>query len=565
MILPNKTLLKKYKYHSFFLLSLVLLSINNIEVNSTTLRDIKKKYGEKAMKINIKTQKNIFSNKEDLPVNIRVINNSNTSIEAPDPGKNTNWQTTYTLTGPSYPQGYSFNLHDLYQRKTNKKLKKSTSDTIKIEPNSYYDSVFWLNRIPFPEPGKHTLTLNLDWEGIQAQSNTITINIKPATFSLCQLVTEKIIGNSINIDLYCLQTIDTEKNIIKATFHENMQIMSVSIKSISVLAPLSSATQGIITPEAYSIETLTSPGILTEKTLSTINSSIKKSKITLDFTPDLILPASTDASGQMTLYILNTHDNSMSIISFAPSTQILPNSILSEPLEAPYSAQDKQNPDGTWSDPSPGKPEPGDPATLLWTVKLPNTPLYHRASIAPPGEDEKRGAVLVSAVNEGSVISVVRAAKDAPEPEIQHLSIKGLHPVADSVPDIYLTADGELHAAVILISPPVENQPVKVFLLHIAWDKKEGIAPEMQQREITQLPALPEAIAIAYSLAPGQANKISWAILQQNGQVLGNNAPDKPLNLNDEPILPLQLLSLDIGTFLLISDKENVFDFQRLY
>ncbi|HED35315.1 MAG TPA: hypothetical protein ENJ08_14055 [Gammaproteobacteria bacterium] len=508
-----------------------------------------------------------FSNRENFSIHVHIINNGDTPITAPNPTANMNWQPTYTVTGPSYPQGYTFSMRDIL----------SKNSYIPVDSPSHKEKIPYITEIPpgtthkanwnpgsilnFPQPGTHKLTLNMNWQGLKLQSNTVTINIEPVTLSSHQLIAEKSSEDTrININVFFLRTMGTTTDISKANFSEDKDIMSIMFHSIFPLTLIAPRIKVFSPPLANSKSTVKRNIIANNKTLSTIDSDKDQSEITLDFIPELIQPAVVGIDGKTDLFVLDKPNKTLNLIQFSALSQ---RTVFDPDKVVPL----KQNPDGTWPDPppSPRKPEPGDPATLLWTIKLPNTPLYHRASIAPPGEDEKRGAVLVSAVDEGSVISVVRAAKDAPEPDIQHLSIKGLHPVADSVPDIYLTADGELHAAVILISPPVENQPVKVFLLHIAWDKKEGIAPEMQQREITQLPALPEAIAIAYSLAPGQANKISWAILQQNGQVLGNNAPDKPLNLNDEPILPLQLLSLDIGTFLLISDKENVFDFQRLY
>src|SRR5215472_9290459 len=95
--------------------------------------------GRLPVEIRIELAQERFVIKESMVARIMIRNTGSSPIEVPNPENNRNTQPVYTISGPSYPKGYSFHFHGS-SGDQNAAPQVEQSSLVKLDPGQTHEA-----------------------------------------------------------------------------------------------------------------------------------------------------------------------------------------------------------------------------------------------------------------------------------------------------------------------------------------------------------------------------------------------------------------------------------------
>ena len=131
------------------------------------------------------------------------------------------------------------------------------------------------------------------------------------------------------------------------------------------------------------------------------------------------------------------------------------------------------------------------------------------------------------------------------------------HP--DVIVDLRIDSDGAAHAAI-----PFQTETLQLAIADLRFEPDGKLSGEPKLTELAQLGKRPTAAAAGYVVAATGAMRRDWVVLFENGSVSYTARAAKARRLPSTPAMPLQLVALDAGTYLLTIDSKGTPNFTLL-
>jgi hypothetical protein len=125
----------------------------------------------------VKPEREEYPLLDEIRLHLTIRNVGGAALELVDPSSRSS-QPTYTLRGPSFPKGRTFNKLEL-EGLVLEPQPAPDSDKIRIEPGASWDGIVSLARSVRPQaPGDYELTSRLQLPQVQAQSPSVVFRVK---------------------------------------------------------------------------------------------------------------------------------------------------------------------------------------------------------------------------------------------------------------------------------------------------------------------------------------------------------------------------------------------------
>ena len=135
------------------------------------------------MKLELTLPRDLYLTGEKVDVDIELTNTGKTAVDAPTLATKGNTQPVYHLQGPAYPNGVSFNFHDIHPVSEETRAPAAEPATHRLEAGATMATGFGLTSIkPITEPGEYTLSAKIDAEGWSAQAPPVKFRVEKARF-----------------------------------------------------------------------------------------------------------------------------------------------------------------------------------------------------------------------------------------------------------------------------------------------------------------------------------------------------------------------------------------------
>jgi hypothetical protein len=135
------------------------------------------------MKLELILPRELYLTGETIDVDIELTNTGKTAVDAPTLATRGNTQPDYRLQGPAYPQGVSFNFHDIHVAGEESPAAAPEPATHHLEAGGTMATGFSLTSIkPIAEPGEYNLSAKIDAKGWSAQAAPVKFRVEKARF-----------------------------------------------------------------------------------------------------------------------------------------------------------------------------------------------------------------------------------------------------------------------------------------------------------------------------------------------------------------------------------------------
>jgi hypothetical protein len=518
------------------------------------------------MKIEAALARQRFASGETIAATVRITNDGTAAVEIPEIHSNQNWQPTYTVTGPAYPQGKTFSFHDAVWGEGVPSDAKA--DTAPIAPGQTKQEVIPLDQmVRLVEPGTYTLTADLVWAGAEAHSSPVTFTIEPSAIRSCQIVVGPGMARSTMLSAYCLQGPAAGPSATQvAMFRYNEQHDALARMSLNHHSIPSEGAESLVAPWLGYAQ---GPGKPSPRPVYQAGSRLAilafeetgGPGITLPFNPQVVRPALASAKGEQDLFVVDNLGKRLALVRFAregdpgDEDEAEPPAQPTPPPEEPGKKVARKLP----PQPPPAKPAAKRPR-LLWTMSLPASITNGRAALAAPGASESRHAVLVADDPAGTRLLLADAGDGSKVSGISSVNLPALHVRASSEPCLHVDAKGRARAAVILESAPRPDGSLNISLAEVTWEARRA-TPHVEIALLAKLPAAPRAAAVTYSVSARGEHR-AWVLITADGELM-TGAPGLQ-RLQGTPTLPLDLLLTDRFLVLLTLDQFGAPELERL-
>ena len=476
------------------------------------------------MDIRIELAQERFVTKESMVARILIRNTGSTPIEVPNPENNGNTQPVYTISGPSYPKGYSFHFRGIVSGDPGSPPQAGPGSLIRLAPGQTHEAALSLEQlVRFPQPGAHTITASLEIRGEKATSPPVAFVIEPAVVRSMQLLIDDGEQSSSPIRVLCLVGDPPGHRLYQAILREERpDLGEVSLAKLIAVAPADSKATAVFGPWANHnrLDSLLNRFGWQAGALLGVEglAGSPALRFTLPSVPQrLIRPAVMPDSGEVDVLALSADGKTLQLVRF--------------PIA-----------------------RPGAEAKLQWSLQLPASPIGARATLGSRAAGARRAAVLVFPETGGARMMLVEADAADTSPKTRSVVVEGAAPLPDSEPAISIGPDGKIRASALFGEDPGLR---RMFVAEVTWPSGPGEGT-VARAGAGRLPSAPRSAAVTYSVTRRPADRREWLVLLRDGTVVFSGSPNRPRQLDGALMLPLDLLAMSRMTYLLTLDKQGL-------
>jgi hypothetical protein len=489
------------------------------------------KQGRLPVEIRIELAQERFVTKESIVVRILIRNTGSTPIDVPNPENNGNTQPVYTISGPSYPKGYSFHFRGIASGNPNASPQIGKGSLVRLGPSQTHEAALPLEQlVRFPQPGPHTITASLEVNGAKVMSPPVGFIIEPTVIRSMQPLIDDGAQNTNPIRVLCLVGNAPGLRLYQAIVREERPDLGetslAKLVSVAAADPHTTAVFGPWTNHNRLDSLLNRFGWQAGAVLGVEGiaggASLKFTFPTQPFR--LIRPAVMPESGEVDVFALAGDGKTLDLVRFPIARA-------------------------------------GAEAKLQWSLQLAAVPVGARATLAPKVAGARRAAVLVSADPGGARMTLVEADQADTTPKTRSVVVTGAVLLPDSEPAITIGPDGKTRASAIFAEDPDLR---RMFVADVAWPTGPGEGV-VARAGAGRLPNPPRAAAVTYSVTSRPAARRDWLVLLRDGTVIFSGSPTRPRQIDGSLLLPLDLLAMSEMTYLLTLDKQGLPQFELMH
>jgi hypothetical protein len=483
--------------------------------------------GVRTVEINLKFANRSYVAGEDIGMTVTVTNRTPGQIEIPDPFHRDNWQPTYTLTGPSYPKGHTFSFRSVALPDTPPEPEGVDAVLVKLGPGQSLEEEIPLRSwAPMSEAGEYEIVAQLKWQGVAAQS-------APARF---RLEKSQVGAASVGVDA---EAAGTPGEWVE-WFHKDpagQKLYTALFKRphSDVHGYEGFGVQAIFTAGAQAADLLspwTNYNRMAELAkwrvwregsalVGLITSSTTPQRLELGAVPESIVrPALMSRTGELDVFFVTAGKPELGLARF----------------------------------PTPKWEGAQTPARVIWRLPIPAKPIAARCAIAPESAASQR-RVLVVAQEQGSVaVHFMNAGDGSGAGHWETARIPNSVAMPGAEPALRVSEDGMSHAAILLEMDPGAR---RFAIADLVFGRDGKLSGDVLVKPLGQLEASPKAAAAAYVVTQGSAMRRDWVVLLENGKFVHSGSEGEARQFSGTPVLPLQLIPLAAGTYLLTLDENG--------
>lgn len=470
---------------------------------------------------------------EDVFVELTLENRGRAAIEVPDPESPTNWQPTFTVTGPGPLDRLVFDRLGLTRGRPSRPLPESAATLIVLPPGNT-----WRGRLCLSElarvggPGRYVVASRLAWR-------ELTLDAAPLEFTVTPLhAVSAVVGlgaassDAPEVTAAWLHQSGGASALFLATFIDRgAPFLDVVRRSVTRLADAAPSAAHLACPIAEQSlrEDWFAWAAYTEGAtiVAAPTNGDPAARLDLDFTPDaVLLPAIQHAGHDLDLFLTAPH----------PTGSLL--------------ALVRFN-DGDFATEAAGR--------VVWTFALPFAAASGAVTAQPGTGARFRHAVLVEAAP--GCVRVHHAFVDGrgPPRRFEVLTIDGAEVLDDAPPSLFAERSGALHAALIVAEPGHGDRCRLVDLLFAP--RCEGAAITAEAAIVLPYPAV--AARLGYARREAGGHRRDWAIKSSDGAVhVASTAGARTARAASDS--PLCLLVLERASYLLDPSPSGALTFTLL-
>lgn len=483
--------------------------------------------GVPTVQINLKFANNSYVAGEDIGMTVTVTNRTPGAVEIPDPFHRDNWQPTYTLTGPSYPKGHTFSFRSVALQDTQPEPEGVDAVLVKLGPGQSLEQEIPLRSwAPLGEVGEYEIVAKLNWKGLALQS-------APARF---RLEKSQVESASVGVDAEAPGTPgEWVEWFHKEPAGQRLYAALFRRPHTDVHGYEAFGVQAIFTAGAQATDLL-SPWTNYNRQaelakwrawregsalLGLVTGLPTPQRLELGAAPQAIVrPALMSRTGELDIFFITAGKPELALARF---------------------------PEPKWEGAQ-------TPARVVWRLPIPDKPVAARCAIAPESAASQR-RVLIVAQEQGAVaVHFMNAADGSSAGHWETARIPNTTAMPGAEPGLRVAEDGVSHAAILLETDPAARQ---FAIADLAFGRDGRLTGSVEVKRLGQLEAAPKAAAAAYVVTQGSQIRRDWVVLLENGKLVHSGSEGETRQLTATPVLPLQLLPLDAGTYLLTLDANG--------
>jgi hypothetical protein len=484
--------------------------------------------GRTSMKIRIELPRQRFLAKEAMQARVSVVNDGAQPIEVPDPKANVNWQPTYFVKGPAFPNGQVFSFRSAVYGSPGSDASGRTAMTVTIAPGHTHTVQLPLEElVTLAKPGEYLLAAALEWGNLKARSDPVSFTIEAPAFRSLQFVTAPSLQRAFPIRVFGLVG-DSDPRVYLALFTADQNTGQVTLKSLSNFVQSAPGATSVFGPW-MSFEGVGTPapraGWQAGATLGMAGFGEKGVTLALPTVPRVVLPALMARSGDTDVFVLEDASNRLSMLRF---------------------------------------PKGGAPS-VLWTQALPGKVLAGTAALGMQQSGEGHVAVLISARADGLSATLVAAGQGNAGPKMRPVDIPGVQVLTGSQPAARVLASGAVQASLVVTQPSQGSAAPRAAVVDLTWPADANAHGQASvNATAVQLAQPPRGAATGYPHASGAKDRRDWVLVFQNGEV-ASSASATQRRLKGTAVEPLQLFLGTQGTYLLSLSEERLPSFEPLF
>ena len=488
------------------------------------------------MDIQLKLKQAHYVIGEEIELQVTLTNNTNAPFAVPHPGDMRNWEPSYKLTGPSYPEGAAFSKRSSMRGGPQQTFPEDQAELITLAPGESVTAELYLEKmVTLNTAGEYHIAAHIKWKGQSAQALPLTFHLDLMKARWLSVGVDTGTARVSDVWAAWLHPGEGTQRLYEGMYTEIRPDLGEFRQHTAVpVAPLPESAEQVLLPWTN----FSRQGLMfwwrawREGThLSALATRAAKPE-RLDI---------GEAAHHLIRPALMSGSRDLDVFAFAPKSSEL---ILARfPAPPPF--------------PQTGE---GAPPHILWRLPLPHPPLMGRCALAPVSRQSERHIVIVAQDGEFLLIQHCNAGDGTKPGPLETARLRNAFPIPGVEPGIETDAQGVTHLAV-LYATDAARRHISIVDIVIGAD---GKAQKPEFTRLTVLPDAPVAGAICYQLAANAPMRRDWAILMKNGEVAHSVAPGHPQRLDAAPTVPLELLALSKASYLLTSDPKKGPDFALL-
>ena len=480
------------------------------------------------MELKLALAKSDFTLSEDREMTVTVTNRTSATVEIPDPFHSDNWQPVYTITGPSYPQGYSFSFRSVALNDKRPEPKGVSAVTVKIAPGQKLEKdVPIAEWAPIRDAGEYQIVARLHWKDLAAESAPVrfrvgaqralvpSVGVDVAQENTAGEWVEWFIPNAAGRQLY---TGLFERPHVDMHGYRPFSISPLTQAGPDATDLLSPWTNYNRMSELAKWRAWREGSAIVAFALGQGASQ----RLDLGAVPRMLVrPALMTSKGELDVFA-TASDGALLLARFS-------------------------NFRGDSSS-----------AHVLWRSPAPHSPIAARAALSSETLGSQRRVLLVSQDGKDLVVDYMNATDGAKPGSWVNARIPKGTAIPDTQPAMRVHTDSSAYAAV-----PFLNDTGHFAIADFHFTP-EGRLENAKTTEFEIPEAPPQAAAASYTISATGSMRRDWVALLKNEQVIFSAKPKPSRRLTAAPALPLQLILLDSGTYLLTIDPSGTPGFTLL-
>jgi len=467
------------------------------------------------MKFELILPRELYLTGENISVDVRLTNTGQAAVDAPRLVARENAQPVYTLRGPSYPNGVSFNFRD--SRPGAASVPPPAPSTYRVLPGAHMETGFNLTEIQaLNAPGEYTLSARIDWEGWSAEAAPVKFRVEKAKFVEASLGMDVYSRSARSLRAVWIGESSGRRFLGESFFYENRpDLGEMKLSETRIIRQIGPKGADPFCPWV-NYDRMSAPKFWhgwREGAILYAFSDDEQAPRRFDMRSDkarIVHPALMSESGELDVLVLDGNRKTLRMVRF------------------------------------PAQPEGENSAAAAWTAELPEEVAGLRLGIGPKEQGGSRLAVAVSQHGAKLAIRIIRIRDNAAEISPPLLTDTG-YVLHESRPAIGFAPDGSMLASVLFAKHP----GLRTLAVADVAIPREG-EPKVQ---VTALGLAPAPVVQAWTefTATDDPPVRRWLIRTNNEHVLGGQ-PLVRVNFN-APVV--DLLRMSVATYCLTLDPDH--------
>jgi hypothetical protein len=507
-----------------FLITCFCLLILSESVNGQTR---KKKFRKHKMEMKIELLKYHFIASEDIELKLSIQNTGNLSVEIPDPFKSTNWQPSYQITGPSYPDGYTFTFRTAV--KDDKRLEPDNVNPILVTlgPGKTIESSLPLHRwLQIKKPGEYKINSRLRWKNISIESNQLVFKIEEAMVKSAGVGVDFGITDLNDMWVGWLQQ-GTEKVSLYKSYYLKDKLAGNVFKNFT--------TQQVFDVTKDAEDVLIPWTNYERKEALSFWIAWRGDNKLFAYTPLLENPLFIEQQEKIEMLVrpaIMTKNGNLDVFAITNAGSVLQ-----------YFYFPAQTGDGV---PNQGK--------INWKLNIPFEAKNGRCAVMPKEFQKEQRIALVGQRNDNLLICHLKFYIESDQKTVEVVQIPNAQVIQGSQPGICIDSSGVSHVAILFET--TDKEPY-LAMAEMTFGADGVIKDQPKITKFRKNISTPIAATVSYSVDNEKVMNRSWVVLFQADEYMSSSSQTITKKLLAPAVIPLDLIQIGNDMLILISDSVN--------